>query len=179
MTTSENTGDVMVDIRSLRDFIAGTRQRHETSSTMISRDRGNLFFDRPKSRSKPSLHPVSWWARQAKSGTLETTPHRLFYHRRSKRAASRGFQRNFPNGSVHPGSLQGPCNGMPSRQMAWIGPPKNPSHESLSTSTALETRAPLPFSSECHPFWCDRRLRPSREGHCRTWGRRAEHRSKR
>jgi len=62
MTTLENVGDVMVNIRSLRKLgaVAGCCERLFAS---ISRDRSNLFFDRLNSRSKVSWLPEGWRVR--------------------------------------------------------------------------------------------------------------------
>ena len=59
ITTSENTGDVVVDNSVLRKFIM-VGPRTLIFSAVISRDRSDLLFDRLKFHSKVPRIPVGW-----------------------------------------------------------------------------------------------------------------------
>ena len=59
ITTSENTGDVMVSNTTLRKITA-TGAGTVIFFASISRDRSDLFFDRPKFHSKGPRIPVGW-----------------------------------------------------------------------------------------------------------------------
>ena len=99
ITISENTGDVMVGNRPLRNVrVAGWDSLR--FFTVISRDRSDLIFDRSKSRSRVSGFPVGWWVKWVRVGTLENVSHRS--DMRDKCATSQGYQRKCPKGSARP-----------------------------------------------------------------------------